>query len=224
MTTPTAKAFVDQLRTLPGLPAIFNPWKDYDPIHDVGLEAPRIRASNLERYLARRVGKTRLLFVGEAPGYQGCHFSGIAMTSERILLVSKPGIDPRFVFEGTKQRTSQSALYPLGANEPTASIVWSLLLGLGVSPDSFVFWNSLPTHPHRPGELLTNRAPKPAELEATRHVLPLMIGLLPEARLIAVGRVAQATLARLGHAAECVRHPAMGGATQFREQVGALLA
>ena len=145
------------------------------------------------------------------------------MTSERILLGNKPGIDPSVVFEGPKERSSKIDVHPQGANEPTASIVWSLMLELGVAPHEFIFWNSLPTHPHKPGQMLTNRAPKPHELAAAAALLPMMIELVGNARLVAVGRVAQKTLAGLGHTAEWVRHPAMGGANEFRQQVRALL-
>jgi hypothetical protein len=215
--------FLQTLIALPDMPGVFNPWKDYDPQHDVGPEAPAIRASNLERYLQSRVGRVKLLLTGEAPGYQGCHFSGIAMTSERILLGAKPGISADAVFFGAKSRTSKPDLYPLGANEPTATIVWSLLLGLGVAPDEFLFWNSLPTHPHKAGDLLSNRAPKPQELAQAQHVLPAMLSLVGAAQVVAVGKVAQKTLSTLGISAPCVRHPAMGGATAFRAQIGELL-
>ena len=86
------------------------------------------------------------------------------------------------------------------------------MLELGVAPHEFISWNSLPTHPHKPKEMLTNRAPRPHELTATAALLPAMIALARKARLVAVGRVAQKTLGDLGHTAQCVRHSAMGGA------------
>lgn len=63
----------------------FNPWADYDPSCDIGPQAPLIRAANLKRYLELRQ-EARYLFIAEGLGYQGGHFSGMAMTSERILL------------------------------------------------------------------------------------------------------------------------------------------
>jgi uracil-DNA glycosylase len=205
------------------MPNVFNPWKDYDRLHDMSANAPAIRSDNLERYLAARVGRARFIFTGEAPGHQGAKFSGIAMTSERILLGNKNGITPDCVFVGPKSRSSKEELYPLGATEPTASIAWALLLQLGLAPEEFIFWNSLPTHPHRAGDLLTNRAPKPPELNQAKHLLPLMLSMTPKAQVIAVGRVAQKALGALGVTAACVRHPAMGGATAFRAQVSELL-
>ena len=203
---------------------VFNPWKDYDPAHDIGPQAPKIRRSNLERYLQARVGRVKLLLTGEASGYQGCHFSGIAMTSERILLGGKSGIPADSVFAGLKERTSKPEIYPLGANEPTASIAWSLLLSLGIAPDEFIFWNSFPTHPYQAGDLLTNRTPKPQELARAAHILPAMLSLTAGAQVVAVGHVAQKALSALGVRAKGVRHPAMGGATIFRAQMGELLA
>ena len=62
----------------------FNPWADYDPQCDIGPQAPLIRAANLKRYLTLRQ-KARFLFIAEGLGYQGGHFSGMAMTSELTL-------------------------------------------------------------------------------------------------------------------------------------------
>jgi hypothetical protein len=220
----SAGHFVATLAALPALPAVFNPWRDVDPLHDVGPEAPVIRSANLTRYLAARAGRAKLLLVAEAPGYQGCHFSGIAMTSERILLGHKKGIPPEAIFpDPDKRQASRPDCYPTGANEPTASIVWSLLLGMGLPPESFVLWNAFPCHPHRHGDLLTNRAPTRGELAAAAHVLPQMIRLMAGSRVVAVGRVAQNALAGLGVTAPSVRHPAMGGAESFRTQMRALL-
>ena len=63
----------------------FNPWGEYDPSCDIGPEAPVIRSANFRRYLQLRQ-QARFLFIAEGLGYQGGHFSGMAMTSERILL------------------------------------------------------------------------------------------------------------------------------------------
>jgi len=220
----TPESFVELLHGIPAMPNVFNPWRDQDPLHDTGPEAPRIRAGNLTRYLAERVGRAKHVLIGEAPGYQGCHFSGIAMTSERILLGGKPTVPAEAVFEGPKLRTSRAVGGPGGANEPTATIAWGLMLGMGLDPRSFVFWNAFPFHPHKPGDLLTNRAPDRAELHIARAALPAMLELLAGARVTAVGRVAQKTLAELGVDAKAVRHPAMGGASQFRAEMGLILA
>jgi hypothetical protein len=218
------REFVDELIALPCQPGVFNPWRDTDPVNDAGPDAPSIRAENLARYLQMRAGKARLVLVAEAPGFRGCKFSGIAMTSERILMNHQPKVPASAVFEGLKCRTSQAALMPLGFIEPTASITWSLLLSLGLDPAEFVLWNSFPCHPFKGSNPLTNRAPTPSELASCSHVLPLMLELFKTAQVVAVGRVAQRALASLGLAVPNVRHPAMGGATAFRSQIMALLS
>ncbi|VTU42665.1 MULTISPECIES: uracil-DNA glycosylase [unclassified Variovorax] len=220
MTTPLQ--FVESLRALPAFPDVFNPWRDHDPVNDQNELGPSIRAANLERYLAARVGKARLLLVAEAPGHRGCRVSGIAMTSERIMLGHHPVIPHHAVFEGPKQQTSLPELHKKGANEQTASTVWGLLLSLGLAPEEFVLWNAFPCHPHKPGEPLSNRAPTPKEVAACADVLRDMLTLLGTARVVAVGRVAQRQLQVQGVEAPYVRHPAMAGINQFREQVQAL--
>ncbi len=62
--------------------ATFNQYRDAT-VDDVP-GAPGMRLANLERYLAERAGAP-LLALGEAAGYQGMRWSGIAFTSERDL-------------------------------------------------------------------------------------------------------------------------------------------
>ncbi len=222
--TPSSSRFVQALQATTAMPEVFNPWAQHDPAHDLGPQSPAQRCSHLQAYLEARVNKARLVLIGEAPGYQGCKFSGIAMTSERILLDAHPKVRKSHVFAAAASRTSAPSVYPKGAMEPTASIAWALLLECGLAPEEFVFWNAFPFHPHKPGQPLTNRAPSATELQSTKELLQHFLGLFPQGQVVAVGRVAQKTLAGLGVAAPCVRHPAMGGATQFRQEVQALLS
>src|SRR2546421_6265510 len=128
------------LRLLKASPsgAVFNPWWQIDEENDIGRIAPIIRRQQLRAYLRERLGKARLVVIGEALGYRGGHFSGIPMTSERILLEKKKdaGIEPNDVFSGiAPRRTSKSQKCRDGFSEPTATIVWSTLLKLAPPPE-----------------------------------------------------------------------------------------
>jgi uracil-DNA glycosylase len=140
-------------------------------------------------------------------GYRGGRFSGIAFTAERTL--AHWG-DP---FRQTSTR-------PGGWAEPSGTIVHGALAEAGAETRA-VLWNSVPAHPHRPGQPLTNRAPTRTEVEAGAPILDAVVALLQPERIVAVGRVAERTLG--GRAEACVRHPAQGGATAFREGVARLL-
>jgi hypothetical protein len=80
--------------------AVFNPWYQVDKENDLGRNAPSVRREQLRAYLCERLGKARLGVIGEALGYRGGHFSGIPMTSERMLLGKKrdEGINPKQIF------------------------------------------------------------------------------------------------------------------------------
>src|SRR5437899_2329444 len=69
--------------------AVFNPWWQVDKQNDIGRNSPGIRRKQLGAYLRKRLGKTKLAVIGEAVGYRGGHFSGIPMTSERMLVGKK---------------------------------------------------------------------------------------------------------------------------------------
>jgi uracil-DNA glycosylase len=203
--------------------AVFNPWWQVDKENDIGPRAPRIRREQLRAYLCERLKKARLAIVGEALGYRGGHFSGIPMTSERILLGRKTdaGIEAKDFFSGIKpRRTSKPQKSRDGFSEPTATIVWSTLLCLGLSPEQFVLWNAFPWHSFDPrAGMLSNRIPTKAERSAGAPVLKAFLDLFPCDEIVALGRVAAALLENLDIEAHYVRHPASGGAKLFRQQI-----
>jgi hypothetical protein len=234
------------LRLLKASPsgAVFNPWWQIDEENDIGPRSPAIRRKHLAVYFHERLGKARLAIVGEALGYRGGHFSGIPMTSERMLLGKKPEIvaalsqlrslqitgdgglrTPRRILSGIKpRRTSKPSVCPDGFSEPTATIVWAALLKIGVPPDEFVLWNAFPWHSFDPQRgLLSNRMPNKLEQLSGRSVLKAFLGLFPCEQIVALGKIAAAQLTQLGVNAQCVRHPASGGAKLFRQQIARIV-
>src|SRR5947207_15345559 len=136
----SVEKFVQLLKKSPS-GAVFNPWWQVDEKNDIGPSAPAIRRKQLRAYLRQRLGKEKLALIGEAVGYRGGHFSGMPMTSERLLLGRSKSvhIKPNDFFSNINpQRTSKPEKCPDGFSEPTATIVWGTVLGLGLKPNQFV--------------------------------------------------------------------------------------
>jgi uracil-DNA glycosylase len=208
--------------------AVFNPWWQVDKQNDTVRNAAAIRREQLAAYLRRRLGKVKLTIIGEALGYRGGHFSGIPMTSERMLLgkMKEAGVEPQQILSSIKpRRTSKSAKCPDGFSEPTATIVWSTILKLGLGPERFVIWNAFPWHSYDPRRgLLSNRTPNESERSAGLPVLKAFLKLFPYDEVVALGKIAAAQLRKLGVDARYLRHPASGGAKVFRKQIGKIIA
>lgn len=219
--------FIQSLKKTPK--GLFNPWYHQDKEHDLIPDAPEIRRRQLELYLTQRRHRAKYLFIAEALGYQGGHFTGIAMTSERILLghqEEKYGVKPEHVFQGERPlRTSRPDINEMGMSEPTATIMWGALTDLGIDPYDVVLWNSVPWHPYHPKKgLLSNRTPLTGEMEAGLKHLRTFISLFDDVRVVAVGRKCEQSLTELGIDHTSVRHPANGGAPKFRRQVRELVS
>jgi uracil-DNA glycosylase len=222
MSMESIEKFVGLLKQSPP-GAVFNPWWQVDTQNDIGRNAPVIRRKHLRAYLHKRLGNVKLAVIGEALGYRGGHFSGIPMTSERILLGKKKdvGIKPEQVFSGVRaRRTSKLRKCSDGFSEPTATIVWSELLRLGLKPEQFVLWNAFPWHSFdsRRG-MLSNRMPTKRERSAELSVLEAFLDLFPCNEIVALGNVATAQLKELNVETHQVRHPASSGAKLFRQQI-----
>jgi hypothetical protein len=196
---------VDRLLTeLSGLRigATFNQYAESGP--DDVPEAPALRLANLRAYLAERAGAD-VVCLGEAGGYQGMRWSGIAFTSERDL--------------GRWGDPYQPTCAVRRWSEPSGTIVHRVLEELGAER-RVILWNTVPTHPHAPGKPLSNRRPTTAEIAAGAPVAMRLIELVRPRTVVAVGRVAESILPE---GATYVRHPANAGGPAFREGMMAIL-
>ena len=192
-------------------PRVFNQYRDRDPALDRP-DAPALRRANLGRYLEIFAG-ARYVLVGEAAGYAGCRFSGIPFTGEAQLVGSRPLSWAGGSTGGEWARTSLGDLW----RERSAQIVWPALN----DRRDCVLWNAFPWHPFKDGPL-TNRRPKTSELRQASDTLRHFLSLFPRAQVLAVGRVSQDALARLGIQATYIRHPSHGGKRKFEAGVKAL--
>jgi uracil-DNA glycosylase len=130
--------------------------------------------------------------------------------SASVLLVAEaPG------YRGTRisgiPLTSERQLAGTGPAEATATVVHAALAELALA-DDVLLWNVVPTHP---GDERSNRRPMRAEIEAG---LPFARELAEGRTVVPVGRIAQAALG-----GAYLRHPAHGGAAEFRRGLVALL-
>jgi uracil-DNA glycosylase len=196
------------------LPDVFNPWGAIDPLDVEQLTANLHRTSNLIMHLAV---EPRFILIGEAPGYRGCHFSGIPFTSEKQIFNHEVPYLPSH---------ERMTMRPRPWSEPSASIVWRNLRELNIV-DKVILWNAFPWHPYKAARgYLSNRTPTRAELIGNADVLKMLLDEknADGVRIVAIGNSADYTLRHLGvYPDRIVRHPSMGGARAFSEQLAAIV-
>jgi hypothetical protein len=202
----------DLAGTLPeGIAGLFNPYRDHCP-HDGANSGPEAKLVRLAHHLDC---DPEFIACGEAVGYQGGRYSGIAFTSERLL---GEGAIPRMP-------VSQSRLTDrnLPFSEPSATIVWKTLFQLGIA-ERTILWNAVQLHPYRQNNIWSNRTPTPQEVALGAPALRLLIEAFPCAKIVAVGKKSDGLLRDMGIAPfAAVRHPANGGATLFASGMRDLL-
>jgi uracil-DNA glycosylase len=178
-----------------------------------GDRANAIRRSNLRFYL-EGIGKPRILLVGEAPSYRGGRLTGIAFTSEQIMLT---GVDGRFLGADRGYRKATPGVKR--STEASATMVWGTIKSIDPLP---LLWNAFPLHPFVSGNPFSNRIPTAAELLAGAPFLESLLQLFPIEQIVAIGNLAERSLTRLGIAHTKVRHPSQGGKRKFVEGVARL--
>jgi len=182
---------------------LYNQYNTTNIKHDLP-NACIIRKTNLRNYLLSYTKSPKIVIIGEAPGYKGCHFSGVPFTSEYQL---ENNLVP---FNG--MRSSINTPY----KEKTATIFWEIMSDY--YPRFFV-WNCIPFHPHKKGNILTNREPTKNEILTFSKYLKEILDLLDCDIIISLGRCAQNSLDNLNIENDYVRHPSMGGKSEFVIQI-----
>jgi len=224
--------FIQELQAYKSPENVFNPWRDYDESCDISSEAPNIRSKQIKQFLEARMPGVKYLLVAEAVGYQGGRFTGVAMTSERILLGKHENIRPSVILQsGQGKRTSNpdnnnlnNTQKRFGFTEPTATIVWGEVMKSTVSIYQVITWNIFPFHPFDLSKgPLTNRTPTAAELELGAYYTKVLLNLCPNITVISIGRHSSKMLSKLGIENIHVPHPANGGAGNFRSAIKKVL-
>jgi len=187
---------------------LFNMYTSVNPDYDVH-EAAAIRRANLLAYLSACSQTPELLLLAEAPGPNGCRFSGIPFTAEEQLLSDTFPVVGR-----------QSSNQAMPRSEYSSRIVWDLL-----APhfERVVIWNAVPLHPHKPGHPMSIRTPSVSEIRTWAPLIRTLTDHFRPTQVISIGRIAERACSIEGITSRYVRHPSQGGANIFRDQIRAAL-
>lgn len=167
-----------------------------------------ITRTNLMKYLEIMISlNPDTILIGEAPGYNGCLWSGIPFTSERIIMNEYIRNKLFGINNGFKVRDTSKT-----QSEASATIVWDNLKDLNALP---LLWNAFPFHPHEANNKESNRPPNENELEFGRIVIKELINIYDIKNIISIGNSAYNTLTKMKILSKKVRHPANGGKRKF---------
>jgi len=193
--------FIDRLAKCVHFPNVENQYSD-------SFSNNLITRNNLKIYLEKMLKlQPKVVLIGEAPGFNGCRWSGIPFTAEKN---QKIEYKQDYLFglnNGYKIRDINNP-----QSEASATIVWEYLKQRNLYP---LIWNAFPFHPHLENDTESNRKPSKSELEYGKNVLEELIGIYHIEKLIAVGNTAHQTLTKIGIKCSKVRHPANGGKEKF---------
>jgi hypothetical protein len=142
---------------------VFNPWADSDPLDEAarghtGSTGPDARLARLADHF--RVSPA-LVLLGEASGYQGCHFSGIPFTNEKLIL---EGRIPRVTVAGRLTRRERPGASP---RQPSSGV------RCAISALQTVWCSGMPLHGTRSGPasvIRTARRPVMSSWPAARSL------------------------------------------------------
>ena len=170
-----------------------------------GDRANAIRRRNLAIYL-EEIGRPDTVLIGEAPSHRGGRLTGIAFTSETLML---GGIGDHL---GADRGYRKASPGPKMSTEASATMVWGTIRDLEPLP---ILWNAFPFHPFHHGNPLSNRMPLIGELQIGQRFIEKLMAMFPLRRIVAVGNHADRSLEMLAIPHVKVRHPSQGGKNAF---------
>lgn len=179
---------------------LFNQYNQYDVCFDKD-KAIQIRRENLLTYLELMKNPITTMFIGIAPGYNGCRFSGIPFTSEKVLLGKK--YSSIFSLKNFRKSSKGKTF-----TENSSTKIWNTLLKLPREDISkFLFWNVVPFHPE--GDTpLSNRDPSRWELGLFKEMTRDIIKIVNPNEIYCFGRIPHEILCKdLGLDAKYYIHP-----------------
>ena len=181
---------------------VFNPWAEFDE-SDISPNAPKIRTSNLKKYLLNQEG-AKYVLIAESPS-TGARYTGLAMTSEKVINANNLGFE-----YSSKKSADKKYVYEL-----TAKKVWDEILA---QKEKFVMWNAFAFNiSELKGRWFEN--PTEEELKQNLGILNAFLALYSEAKIITVGRTAQNALQILNFKNfQSIRHPSNDFKKEFPEQ------
>lgn len=166
--------------------------------------------NNIKKYLTEMKGlNPKILCIGEAAGYNGCRLTGIAFTSEYIMMRENHCIFGRSKGYNTIHDNDKLQ------KEISATIVWDLLNTNQTYP---LLWNAYPFHPFKNGNPNSNRTPNATEIQQGKLYIERLFDEFNNIScVIAIGKKAEKSLRdmNLGIDTKTVRHPSNGGKNDF---------
>lgn len=202
------KLFIDELSKEESTPILTN-------VYSLGMPQSKICRENLKNYLQRiKSNNSKIMLIGEAPGYHGCRLSGIAFTCEEnftediIPEIMGKNMGYKIFSDGKPEK------------ELSASIVWPKLkewyMLHGYVP---LLWNICPFHPHKQNDIKSNRTPKKKEIERGIKYFLELVDIFDIQHIGCIGRKSFNTIEamNLNTRLEYLRHPSCGGINKFRK-------
>lgn len=198
--------FIDELSKEDSSPTLTN-------IYGLKNKQGEICRHNLSVYLHKVLTQnSKLMLIGEAPGFLGCRLSGIPFTCE-YNLTDKQILD---IIKGEKDYNIYSEENP--RLELSASIVWTQIKNWFYKYNSIpLLWNICPFHPHKVGNVMCNRTPTKKEIEKGIKYFQILIDIFKIEQVWCIGRKSQKALYSSGREYPYLRHPAHGGSKEFQE-------
>ena len=202
--------FIDKLSREPSTPELTNVYSSEIPQSEICRE-------NLYNYLQRiRNNNSKVMLIGEAPGYHGCRLSGIAFTCEENFTED--------IIPGIMGKDLGYKIFSKGEPERefSASTVWPKLKEWYNAHGSVpLLWNICPFHPHKEGNIMSNRTPRKKEIERGIKYFLDLVDIFDIQHIGCIGRKSENTIENLKLNMDCkyLRHPSCGGKNEFEKMI-----